>query len=80
MNRAFGTVLVLLYVFYPILFSDVSEDMDYSEISGGFELGFITSIVSGIFILGILVYVAIAYLDLRRRKYEVYTDGVFYTE
>ncbi len=79
-NRAFGTVLVVLYVFYPILFSDISEDMNYSEISWAINLGFITSIVGGIFILGILAYVIIAYLDLRRRKYEVYTDGIYYTE
>ncbi|MFZ2255297.1 MAG: PH domain-containing protein [Patescibacteria group bacterium] len=41
---------------------------------------FVGSIIGGIIVIGVLAYIVFAYLDLRRRKYEVYTDGIFYTE
>lgn len=40
----------------------------------------INSIIGSIIVIGIFIYIAIAYLDLRRRKYEVFTDSIFYTE
>lgn len=80
MNRAFGTILVLLYIFYPLLFSDVSEDMNYSELAWILDIELIISAIVGMVVLWVLGYIVIAYLDLRRRKYEVYTDAIFYTE
>lgn len=79
-GRAFGSALVLLYVFSPFIFGDASQDIDYSDIVGISYINILGTLIGGFFLAGIIVYVTLVYLDLRRRKYEVYTDSIFYTE
>lgn len=80
-NRAFGTILVILYFFWPLFAGNQFSDIIEGGSSGLEALGGVLSTLFGIiFWLGILVYVAIVFLDLRRRKYDVYTDSIFYTE
>lgn len=79
-NKTFGTIFVFLYIFLPTLFWESEDEIDYSEISASIDMVFVGSIIGGIIVIGVLAYIVFAYLDLRRRKYEVYTDGIFYTE
>lgn len=80
-SRAFSTIIILLYILFSIIFGDNGEDnIDYSEIVSMVDFTLINSIIGSIIVIGIFIYIAIAYLDLRRRKYEVFTDSIFYTE
>jgi uncharacterized protein involved in exopolysaccharide biosynthesis len=44
------------------------------------SLSFISSSIYIIAILALVTYITVIYLDLRRRKYEVYADSIWYSE
>ncbi len=71
--EVFWKIIWTLFVVFYIFLWAISE-LNWSE-----DLIFV-SIIPIIVFIWLLIYVIFAFLDLRRRKYEIYTDSIYYSE
>ena len=64
---------LIVFVWLWNLFAGIST-------TSGWNLDFLMIIPVVLFVVIIVLLLVVTYLDLKRRKYEVYTDSIFYTE
>jgi len=78
LSRGAWAIIVVLYILW-MGYSELDDaEIDMRELSDlPAVVWLVPVILVGIFVI---VYAALLYLDLKRRKYDVYTDSIFYTE
>ena len=67
-SKLFGLIVIFFYGIIIGIEELNTSNLDY------------TWIIISIFIIILLAYIILTYLDLKRRRYDVYTDSVFYNE